>query len=96
MREFKSFYFEKFSFDKETLKASFEYSFDENYFFFEEIDFSCENFSQINKLDDSIINNFLFSIHIALWISYYKSFPTEKLFIKSWFLDSNQKEFWQK
>lgn len=96
MREFKSFYFEKFSFNKETLKASFEYSFDENYFFFEEIDFSCENFSQINKLDDAIINNFLFSLHIALWISYYKSFPTEKLFIKSWFLDSNQKEFWQK
>lgn len=96
MREFKSFYFEKFSFDKETLKASFEYSFDENYFFFEEIDFSCENFSQINKLDDAIINNFLFSLHIALWISYYKSFPTEKLFVKSGFLDSNQKEFWQK
>jgi len=96
MREFKSFYFEKFSFDKETLKASFEYSFDENYFFFEEIDFSCENFSQINKLDDAIINNFLFSLHIALGISYYKSFPTEKLFIKSWFLDLSQKEFWQK
>ncbi|MDD3144941.1 MAG: hypothetical protein PHV23_02410 [Candidatus Gracilibacteria bacterium] len=96
MREFKSFYFEKFSFDKETLKASFEYSFDENYFFFEEIDFSCENFSQINKLDDVIINNFLFSLHIALGISYYKAFPTEKLYVKSGFLDDNQIKFWQK
>lgn len=96
MREFKSFYFEKFSFDKETLKASFEYSFDENYFFFEEIDFFSDNFSIIKNLDENIINNFLFSLHIALWISYYKSFPTEKLFVKSWFLDSIQKEFWQK
>lgn len=96
MREFNSFYFESFSFDKQTLKASFEYSFDENYFFQEEIDFFSEKFLVRDILDDDIINNFLFSLHIALGISYYKSFPTKNLYVKSWFLDSNQIEFWQK
>ncbi|NCO31718.1 hypothetical protein GW891_02710 [bacterium] len=66
MREFKSFYFEKFSFDKETFNARFDYSFDQNYFFYEEIDFFSEEFSQIKNLDDDIINNFLFSLHIAI------------------------------
>ncbi|MDD3646310.1 MAG: hypothetical protein PHH06_02785 [Candidatus Gracilibacteria bacterium] len=96
MREFNSFYFESFSFDKQTLKASFEYSFDENYFFQEEIDFFSEKFLVRDILDDDIINNFLFSLHIALGISYYKSFPTKNLYVKSGFLDSNQIEFWQK
>lgn len=96
MQEFKSFYFEKFSFDRESLKAKFEYSFDENYFFTEEIDFFSENFFLRKDLDEEIINNFLFSIHIALWISYYKVFPTEKLYVKSWLLDDNQIKFWQK
>jgi len=66
MREFKSFYFESFSFDKQTLKASFEYSFDENYFFQEEIDFFSDKFFVREDLNYDIINNFLFSIHIAL------------------------------
>lgn len=96
MREFKSFYFEKFSFDTEKLIARFEYSFDENYFFVEEIDFFNDKFFLKNDLDVDIINNFLFSIHIALWISYYKAFPTEKLYVKSGFIDEKQINFWKK
>jgi len=96
MKEFKSFYFEKFSFDKLNLIARFEYSFDEFYFFTEEINFSSVDFFVREKLNDNIINNFLFSLHIAIWISYYKSFPTEKLFVKSWILDEKQIHFWKK
>lgn len=96
MLKFNSFYFESFLFDKKTLKAIFKYSFDQNYFFEEEVDFSSEYFFCRDNLDLEIINNFLFSIHIALWISYYKAFPTENLYVKSWFLDSSQIDFWQK
>lgn len=96
MKEFKSFYFESFSFDKETLKARFVWSFDSDYFFEEEIDFFSDSFFIRDDLNDDIINNFLFSLHIALWISYYKSFPTKNLYVKSWFLDDNQINFWQK
>jgi hypothetical protein len=66
MQEFKSFYFENFSFDYQTLIANFSYSFDEIYFFDEEIDFSCHSFFSRKNLDEDIVNNFLFSIHIAL------------------------------
>ncbi|MDD2907482.1 MAG: hypothetical protein PHH98_02470 [Candidatus Gracilibacteria bacterium] len=96
MREFKSFYFEKFSFDKQNLLAKFEYSFDESYFFTEEINFSSVDFFVRKNLNEHIINNFLFSLHIAIGISYYKSFPTEKLFVKSGILDEKQIHFWQK
>lgn len=96
MKKFKIFYFEKFSFDKNLLLAKFQYSFDNEYFFEEEIDFSSSDFVLREDLDDEIINNFLFNIHIAFWISYYKSFPTEFLVVKNWKLSNNQILFWEK
>jgi len=45
---------------------------------------------------DIILNNFLFNLHIALWISYYKLFPTKILEVKSWYLDDDQIIFWEK
>ena len=96
MRKFTEFYFEKFTFDEQSLIAKFYYSFDEEYFFEEEVDFSSWNFWIREKLDLSIINTFLFSIHIALGISYYKSYPTKNLIIKNWFLTKKQITFWEK
>jgi len=66
MRKFNSFYFESFSFDEKTLKAIFKYSFDQDYFFEEEVDFSSDLFFYRDDLDFDIINNFLFSLHLAL------------------------------
>ena len=78
MKKFNTFYFEWFNFDKNTLKANFKYSFDKIEYFEEEIDFFFWDFSDIRKdLDDDIISNILFHLHVALWISYYKLFPTE-------------------
>ncbi len=95
MKKFDSFYFEKYEFDQEKLLAKFYYSFDQEYFFEEEIDFSSDFFVR-GHLDEKVINNFLFSIHLSLWISYYKAFPTNNLFIKSGFLNDEQIKFWQK
>jgi len=94
MQEFNTFYFEKFEFDKTSLKAKFFYSFDKKEFFEEIIDFSSDLF-EIKNTDEGILNNLLFHAHIALWISYYKLFPTKKLIIKSWFLDKNAIKFWE-
>ncbi len=82
MKKFKQFYFEKFSFDEKTLKAYFLYSFDNDEYFEEIVDFN-NNLELNQKLNKNIIDNFLFNIHIALGISYYKLFPTQKLIIKS-------------
>ena len=96
MQKFQTFYFEKFKFDKKNLQAKFFYSFDETEFFEEIIDFSSDFFELREDIDDDILNNILFHLHIVLWISYYKLFPTEKLIVKSWFLDEKQIKFWHK
>lgn len=96
MKNYSKFYFDKFEFDKSNLKAKFYYSFDNEVFFEEVIDFSSDYFNVRSDLDNGILNNFLFNIHIALWISYYKAFPTEELIVKSGFLDEDQIKFWQK
>ncbi len=96
MKKFKSFYFESYSFDSQSLIAKFEYSFDNEYFFTEEIDFSSDKFNLNKNIDYDILDNFLFSLHIALGISYYKAYPTKKLYIKSWYLSKTQISFWQK
>ena len=96
MKVFKEFIFEKFDFDKIKLKARFFYSFDNLEFFEEIIDFNNSEFDLIENIDEKIINNILFHLHIALWISYYKLFPTKNLVIKSWFLDETQIIFWHK
>ena len=110
MREFSKFIFESYSFDEVSLKASFFYSFDNWSEIFEEIiDFGSDRFD-IPKISpflkgspevwgeglDIVLNNFLFNLHIALWISYYKIFPTKILEVKSGFLDDEQIIFWKK
>ena len=99
MQKFSTFIFESFSFNQETLKASFFYSFDNWDEIFEEIiDFKSDKFNLDERQlsNEIILNNFLFNLHIALWISYYKLFPTKTLEIKSWFLDDDQIIFWKK
>jgi len=95
MKKFKEFYFEDFAFNKEKLEAEFSYSFDKTYFFTEKINFDTR-FSVRDDFSDEIFKVFLFNIFIALWISYYKAYPTEKLISEKYYLDDNQKEFWKK
>ncbi len=95
MKEFNKFYFESFEFDFASSKAKFYYSFDNEISFEEIIDFK-SHLPLANNLNENVFKNFLFNLHIALWISYYKLFPTKNLILKSWFLDDEQKLFWQK
>lgn len=95
MKEFNKFYFKSFEFDKANLKAKFHYSFDNEVFFEELIDFENKNF-KVTDINDEYLNSILFHLHIALWISYYKAFPTKELLVKSWYLDDYQIDFWKK
>lgn len=96
MKQYNNFYFEKFEFNLKTLEAIFYYNFDYELFFEEKIFFFDKNFFIKKDLNIDIINNILFHIHIALWISYYKFFPTKNLIIKTWKIDDFQKHFWYK
>lgn len=96
MKKYKNFYFEKFEFNNESLVWEFFYSFDKELFFKETICFKDENFNFRKDLDKNILNNILFHIHLALWISYYKFYLSENLIVESWFLDDYQISFWKK
>ncbi len=96
MKNFSTFYFKNFEFDISNLQAIFHYSFDNEVFFEEIIDFKNDLFFVRDDLDLEILNNILFHLHIALWISYYKAFPTKDLVVESGFLDDFQIEFWKK
>lgn len=96
MKSFSKFYFKSFEFDKYNMQAKFHYSFDNDVFFEEIIDFHSDIFKYRQNIDFEILNNILFHLHIALWISYYKSFPTKELIVESGFLDNYQISFWKK
>lgn len=96
MIPFNKFYFDHFAFDYETLIASFSYSFDESVYFTETIDFKAEWFQPRDNIDKGTFKNILFHLHIAMWISYYKAYPTKELIVKSWYLNDDQKSFWGK
>ena len=83
LKKFENFYFESFNFDKQNFIATFCYSFDEKEFFEEKIYFKNDDFETIKNIDFEIVDNFLFSLHLALGVSYYKFFPTKNLIIKS-------------
>lgn len=95
MKKFNKFYFHDFEFDLSSLEAKFHYSFDNDVFFEEIIYFDCKSFSKRKKIDLDVINNILFHMHIALWISYYKAYPTSELIVESWILDNAQINFWK-
>lgn len=95
MKEFKQFQIVWHSFDPQTLKAKFSYSFDNEVHFTETIDFAYKGFSPTKNIDPAIIDNLLFHLSIALWISYYKLTPTASIEIQSWTLDDNQISFWK-
>ncbi len=96
MKPFRRFYFDKFNFDEKTLTATFSYNFDDAIFFEEKVCFKNKGFKLRKKLNKDIIHNFLLNIHLAIWISYYKLYPTKELIIKSWYLDSEAIIFWNK
>lgn len=96
MKKYNNFNFEKYSFDEKTLEATFYYNFDWELFFNEKISFFDKNFQSRKDINIKIINNILFHIHIALWISYYKFYPTKNLILKTWFLDIEWIKFWKK
>jgi len=93
--KYDTFFFESFDFDYKTFEATFSYHFDETIFFTEKIHFSHPHFSPRSTLDSRIIDNFLFGIHIALGISYYKFFPTKNLVVRSGKIDTFQQHFWE-
>ena len=97
MKPFEKFIISEYSWNQESLTASFSYSFDDKELFLEKIDFSplkdTEYFSVLHN-DEATIKTLLSHLHIALGVSYYKLYPTKEILLKTFQLDKNQKKFW--
>ncbi len=93
MKSFDTFYFVWYTFDKNTLQATFSYSFDHETYFTEIIDFSCHGFIQTANIDDEIMDTLLFHLSLAVGISYYKVYPTTNLVVETGSLDVDQQRF---
>ena len=98
----RKFIFETYRFDVAEMKAHFYYSLldeknPENSHGFEEIiDFDDPRFDVRSDMNFEVLENILFHLHMALWISYYKAYPTEKLIIKSGNISETSLNFWKK
>ncbi len=95
MKAFETFYFTWYTFDPQTLKASFSYSFDHEADFMETIDFACPALAPLHSIDTDVMDTLLFHLSLALGISYYKLYPTKNLVIEHWFLNDDQRQFWK-
>ena len=97
MKPFNQFIISNYSWDPESLTASFCYSFDNEESFIEKIDFTPlknkEKFVVIRE-NENEISQILAHLHIALWVSYYKLYPTKEIIVESSYLTDNQKAFW--
>lgn len=98
----REFIFETYRFDIENLQAHFYYIIHDknnwkNTQWFEEIiNFDDGNFDIRKDINFEILENILFHLHLALGISYYKLYPTQKLIIKSGNIDEFWIKFWEK
>ena len=95
MKTFQNFYFTWYTFDPKTLKATFSYSFDHEVYFTEIIDFASSELKAISTIDTEVMNTLLFHLSLALWISYYKLYPTKDLVVETGSLNQDQQSFWK-
>ena len=85
MKTFKNFYIKDFKIDENIVH--FNFSFDNEIYFQESLDFWI-------KVSNNI-KNLLINLHIALWISYFKLYPFVKFHFPV-YLNDQQLEFWKK
>lgn len=89
MGKYKTFYFEKFTFEPETGVARFHYSYDRTLYFEEVL-----KFGKIKETE--VLKKALFGLHLALGISYYKAFLAPEIKVISGQLSHEQAGFWDK
>ena len=85
------FIFENYEFDRENFVAKFHYGLGE-YEFTEEVRFAKND----NNYDEKLLNSALFLAHILIGTSYYKTFPTRDVEIRSGAIDAWQAEFFDR
>jgi UDP-N-acetyl-alpha-D-muramoyl-L-alanyl-L-glutamate epimerase len=93
--QYQKFIFEKFELNKQTGEISFFYSLDKKINFVEKIKFDAKKIIW-KKINDEILNNAIYNLHLILGISYYKTYCPKQIVINSGSLNKTQAQFWNK
>lgn len=91
MKNYKTFIFESYNFDEKNKILKLNYSYDEELFFEEKIEFPSDKI--LNKEELACLDNIFKYLHIVAGISYYKLFIPNKIEIKTFKLNKEQAEF---
>ena len=93
---YQQFIFKKYQFDRKNLTAKFYYSLDNKINFVETITFpqTGEIATAAKIIDAKLLKAILFNLHLALGISYYKTYCPKKITIESGKLSLDQAKFW--
>ena len=86
--KYDQFIFESYSFDADTGKCQFNYSFDEKRFFTEKVRFGINA-----NYDEDTLERAIFLAFIVAGISYYKTFATKRVLIKNRLINRAQASF---
>lgn len=91
MKNYKTFIFESYNFDEKNKILKLNYSYDEELFFEEKIEFPGDKI--LNKEELACLDNIFKYLHIVAGISYYKLFIPNKIETKTFKLNKEQAEF---
>lgn len=91
MKNYKSFIFDSYEFDEKSKILLLKYSFDDEIFFEEKIEFPTKKL--LNATELKILNNIFKYLHLAAGISYYKLYIPYNIKIKNFDLNKEQALF---
>lgn len=87
----KTFIFESYDFNPETLTVAFRYSFDSDQRFTEQV-----RFAAAGDYDETVLQRALFLAFVVIGVSYYKLFPGSKIQWHTGAIDEGQRDFLNK
>ncbi|MDR2077645.1 MAG: hypothetical protein LBP39_01615 [Rickettsiales bacterium] len=91
MKLYKTFIFDSYKFDVATKTVSLRYSYDDELFFEETIEFPLER--QLDNIELEILDTAFKYLHLSAGVSYYKLFLPYSIEVRTMELDSEQADF---
>lgn len=94
MQEYKTFIFERYSFDPNTGVIELHYSLDDEVAFIETLRLPVKDF-RVDMTDPELLDRALFQLHMIGGISYFKTCCPPNIEIRSGALSASQAQFWK-
>ena len=94
-RKYKKFIFQKYKLDKSKNQIRFYYSLDDKINFVDVLRLDLQSIDW-KKINNKLLDNILFNLHLIIGISYWKTYCAPEFIIKTGVLNKKQADFWNK